>query len=194
VDYYFKGSPVLSYANGGNDWSWTYTLPNGASWTNAGSGSSGDIITSQQTGGNIQATASVQQIVDTCTVSPSSTGISFTGVTSGSSTPTPASPYPVAVTNTGNTKGELFVSGGDWYLNTYSGSAKGQINVSATQWDTNLGSYANTWYHLQPAASPQDTGASIAPSSGANLYFQLTVPATVPSGTYGQTITLATSC
>ena len=194
--YYF-GAGInegnFSYANNGNGWKWTYTLPNGNEWINSGLGNSGDAIVSKTGSGSVSATASITQTLNTCTVSPSSTGITFSGVVSGGAE-TAASPYPVTVQNTGNVAGELFLSGGDWYLNAYSGVGRGQINVSATQWQISSGPYAGSWYSLQKASGPQDTGSSIAPSTSASLYFQLGVPATVPSGTYGQTITLATSC
>lgn len=208
INYFFPGANgglnvnsntwpnVFAFANSGNGWSWTYTLPNGAKWTDAGvlaSPGTGDIVTSSQTGSSVGATAQIAQTADTCSVSPSSSGISFDGVVSGGPE-VAASPSPVTVTNGGNVNGELFLSGGDWYLNAYSGVGQGQINVSATQWQISPGPYSGDWFNLQPVANPQDTGSSIAAGDSANLYFQLGVPATVPSGTYGQTITLATSC
>ena len=104
----------------------TYTLANGAVWVNSDLGNSGDIITSQVGTKGILATAYVAQTLDTCTVSPSATGISFTNVASGASSPTAANPYPVSVQNTGNVNGELFVSGTPWFLGTYSGTGAGQ--------------------------------------------------------------------
>ena len=46
----YGGTDSFAYSmvNGAQAWSWTYALPNGNVWVNAGTGSSGDILTTHR--------------------------------------------------------------------------------------------------------------------------------------------------
>ncbi|HVB19720.1 MAG TPA: peptidoglycan-binding protein, partial [Candidatus Paceibacterota bacterium] len=89
----FNTGYTFNYLDNGNDWSWTYTTPNGATWINAGSGSTGDIgpVVDTNTGTGyetIQAAVTAAHSGDTINVAAGTydsfsvankTGITITG-------------------------------------------------------------------------------------------------------------------
>ncbi|MEM3470420.1 MAG: hypothetical protein QXZ36_06725, partial [Thermoproteota archaeon] len=118
----------------------------------------------------------------TCTISLSTTSISFGNINPGFNIPTANA---VTDTNTGNANAYMLVYGGNWIGPT-------QFGVSNTTWSATANTPFSSAARL--ASTVANTLISV-PASGSNsIYFGVGIPGGAPSGSYSQTITIENSC
>lgn len=196
--YYF---PVMA-AYTDTAWSWTYTLPIGATtqWINANGGNTGDIVTNAGSANTFTATVSACTDNSQCSdgtpicvggvCTAQSCGVSASGIAFGALVPGQTKGDDLSITstltNSGNTPTtSLGISGTNWVGTLYSGS--NTMPVGQTSWSVGSG-----WNTL--TGSNAAMGTNVAPGSPLTTYFKLAVPLNQPADNYQQTITLTTGC
>jgi hypothetical protein len=110
-------------------------------------------------------------------VTPTGNGLDFGTIVPGNSA---YGNGPVEITNNGNAPAELYIMGADW-------TGPGTMPVGSTSWTI------TPWSPLTAlTTSWADVGNE--KSYPTDVYFQLTVPSPIMSGTYSQIITFGTAC